>query len=428
MTNGDAAGKPPSDLRTAADLIAGADLDGARRAIRDTAVRTPTLACQEVAEAANTKVALKAECLQGTGSFKLRGALSKVAALGQRGSSGLVTASAGNHARAVAQAARLTGVGCEVFMPRDASVSKVAAVERLGASVELGGASVEEALGLAGKRAHSTGAALVHPFDDLDVIAGQGTIAQELLEDVPDLTRVVVPVGGGGLASGIGIALRRAGADVQLVGVQARACAPYAHALEHGGSADALDLAAGATIADGIAIKRPGALTLALLRELLDGIEMVSEEEIAGAMVFLAEHAKLVVEGAGAVAVAALLGRRLRPLAGTTVAIVSGGNVDSGLLAGLLLRHETQEGRRVRIFTRVPDRPGGLAELLELVAHARANLVSVEHVREAVPLHVRETGVELTLETRGRAHTEEILALLTKASYEVRSEEANAER
>ncbi|MGD0452149.1 MAG: pyridoxal-phosphate dependent enzyme [Solirubrobacteraceae bacterium] len=422
MTMGDAAAGPPPNPRTAADLIARADLDAARRAILGAAVHTPTLACAEVAEAANTAVALKAECLQGTGSFKLRGALCKVAALGERASSGLVTASAGNHARAVAQAARLTGVGCEVFMPRDAPVSKVAAVERLGASVELDGASVEEALGLARQRAESTGAALVHPFDDLDVIAGQGTLGLELLEDVPDLARVVVPVGGGGLASGIGIALRRAGADVELVGVQAHACAPYVQALKDGGSVDELDLAAGATIADGIAIKRPGALTLPLLRELLDGIETVSEEQIAGAMVFLAEHAKLVAEGAGAVAVAALLGGRLPPVAGTTVAIVSGGNVDSGLLAGLLLRHETQEGRRVRIFTRVPDRPGGLAELLELVARARANLVTVAHVREAVPLHVRETGVELMLETRGRGHTDEVLAELRAAGYEVSSE------
>ena len=182
-----------------------------------------------------------------------------------------------------------------------------------------------------------------------------------------------------------------------MVGVQARACAPYVQALKAGGAPDAGELAAGATIADGIAIKRPGRLTLALLRELLDGVETVTEEEIAGAMVFLAEHAKLVAEGAGAVAVASLRGGRLGPVAGTTVAIVSGGNVDSGLLAGLLLRHETEEGRRVRIFTRVPDRPGGLAELLDLVARARANLVSVGHVREAVPLSVRETGIELTL-------------------------------
>ena len=284
---------------------------------------------------------------------------------------------------------------------------------------------MDEALGLARERAVSTGAALVHPFDDLDVIAGQGTLALELLEDVPDLARVVVPVGGGGLASGIGIALRRAGAEVELVGVQARACAPYVAALQGGGAADAADLAAGATIADGIAIKRPGVLTLPLLRELLDGIETVSEEEIAEAMVFVAEHAKLVAEGAGAVAVALLRSGRLRPVSGTTVAIVSGGNVDSGLLAGLLLRHETTEGRRVRLFTRVPDRPGGLAELLELVARARANLVTVEHVREAVPLHVRETGIELTLQTRGPDHTEQVLAALAAAGYEVSAEQGD---
>ena len=307
-------------------------------------------------------------------------------------------------------------------MPRDASVSKVLAVERLGAHVQLDGESVDEALGLASERAESTGAALVHPFDDLDVIAGQGTLALELLEDVPDLARVVVPVGGGGLASGIGIALRRAGAQVELVGVQARTCAPFVQALKGGGSAGAVEVAAGATIADGIAIKHPGVLTLALLRELLHGLETVTEEEIADAMVFLAEHARLVAEGAGAVAVAAILGGRLAPVAGRTVAIVSGGNVDSGLLAGLLLRHETEAGRRVRIFTRVPDRPGGLAELLDLVARARANLVTVEHVREAVPLHVRETGVELTLETRGPGHTEELLAIIVGAGYEVSTE------
>ncbi len=401
-----------------AELIARADLDGARRAVLADAVRTPTIASPSLSEAAGMAVALKAECLQETGSFKLRGALSKVAALGERSASGLVTASAGNHARAVARAARLAGVGCEVFMPRDASVSKVAAVQRLGANVELDGVSVEEALGLARQRAQETGAALVHPFDDLDVIAGQGTLALELLEDVPDLARVVVPVGGGGLASGIGIALRRAGAEVELVGVQARTCAPYVQALS--GGAGELEVAAGATIADGIAIKRPGELTLVLLRELLSGLETVTEEQIAEAMVFLAEEAKLVAEGAGAVAVAALLDGRLAPVAGTTVAIVSGGNVDSGLLAGLLLRHETEEGRRVRIFTRVPDRPGGLAELLAVVARARVNLLSVGHVREAVPLHVRETGIELMLETRGRGHTDELLAALADAGYEVR--------
>jgi len=420
MTKRDAAGPSAGELPTATELIADADLDAARRAVQGVAVRTPTLACGELASAAGTAVALKAECLQGTGSFKLRGALSKVAALGERAAAGLVTASAGNHARAVAQAARLRGVGCEVIMPRDASVSKVAAVESLGANVELHGASVEEALSRAVERSRETGAPLVHPFDDLDVIAGQGTLALELLEEVPDLARVVVPVGGGGLASGIGIALRRAGVEVELVGVQARACAPFAEALTSAGELGG-PLAAGsaATIADGIAVRRPGALTSTLLGELLDGIETVSEAEIAGAMVFLAEAAKLVVEGAGAVAVAALRAGRLAPIAGTSVAIVSGGNVDSGLMAQLLLRRETEEGRRVRMFTRVSDRPGGLAELLELVAGARANLLNVGHLREGVALEVRETGIELTLETRGPRHTEEVLAALRAAGYHV---------
>jgi threonine dehydratase len=405
--------------QAAAALIDATDPNLARGAIAGVAVRTPTISCQDLTDAAGSEVALKAECLQATGSFKLRGALYKVAALGERADAGLVTASAGNHGRAVAQAARVRGVGCEVFMPRDASVSKVAAVQRLGARIELEGASVEEALQLAAERGEQTGAAFVHPFDDLDVIAGQGTLGLELLEDVPDLARVVVPVGGGGLASGVGIALRRARADVQLVGVQAIACAPYARAL--GGASRSVDEEAstGATIADGIAIKRPGELTLPLLRELLHSLVTVAEDEIAEAMVFLAEHAKLIAEGAGAVAVAALLSGRLEPVKGSTVAIVSGGNVDSGLLAGLLLRHETEEGRRVRVFTRVPDRPGGLAELLNLVARARANVVSVGHVREAVRLHVRETGVELTLETRGRGHTDEVLASLRSAGYDV---------
>lgn len=405
------------DPHNAVELIARADIVAARAAIAGLARRTPTLACDELTELAGTAVVLKAECLQQTGSFKLRGALSKVAALGDGAAAGLIAASAGNHARAVAQAARLKGLPCQVFMPRDAPVSKVAAVERLGGRVHLEGASVEEALKLAAEHAADSGGALVHPFDDIDVIAGQATLGLELAEDIPDLARVVVPLGGGGLSSGIGIALRRAGVTAQIVGVQAGLCAPYVQAL--GAGEQPGEIAAVATIADGIAIKRPGALTLPLLRELLDDVQVVSEDEIAAAMVFLADRAKLVAEGAGAVAVAALMSGRLPAVAGTTVAIVSGGNVDSGLLAGLLRRRETEEGRRVRVFTRVPDRPGGLAELLNLVAGTRANLVSLEHVREAVSLHVRETGVELTLETRGPHHTEEVLAALGGAGYEV---------
>jgi threonine dehydratase len=410
---------PGSDSSTLDKLIAGVDLKAARQAIAAVAVRTPTIACDDLAETAGGPVVLKAESLQGSGSFKLRGALAKVAALGDRAAGGLIAASAGNHARAVAHAARLAGVGCEVFMPRDAAVSKVAAVERLGARVRLGGGSVEEALELAAAGAAETGAALIHPFDDPDVIAGQGTIGLELLQDVPDLARVVVPVGGGGLASGIGIALRDARPEIELVGVQASACAPFVAALESSQGSGELEIAAAPTIADGIALKRPGRITLPLLRVLLSAVHTVSEDEIADAMVLLAERVKLVAEGAGAVAVAAVASGRLAPIDGTTVAIVSGGNVDNGLLASILRRHETAEGRRVRMFTRVPDRPGGMAELLKLVADARANLVSLEHVREAVSLSVRETGVELTLETRGAEHTEQVRAALRDAGYDV---------
>jgi threonine dehydratase len=413
MTGVDASGDTGPSARESIDAV---DLDAAREAVAGIAVRTPTVVSSDLSERRGVggTVALKAECLQRTGSFKIRGVLSRVAALGDRAERGLVTASAGNHARAVAQAARLRSVDCDVFMPRDAPVSKVLAVEALGARVRLEGASVDDTLEQALRLAEQSGAAFIHPFDDLDVIAGQATVGVELLEQVSDLARVVVPVGGGGLAAGIGIALRRAGSRATVVGVQAAACAPYVDAL----AGREVERPSGLTIADGVAVKRPGSLTLPLLSELLDELVTVEEEQIADAMVFLAERAKLVAEGAGAVAVAALLDGLLAPVEGTTVAIVSGGNVDSGLLASLLLRHETEEGRRVRIFTRVPDRPGGLAELLSLIATARANVVSVEHRREAVPLHVRETGVELTLETRGPGHTEEVLGVLAAGGYE----------
>src|SRR5438445_4493432 len=241
---------------SAADLIDAADLDAARPAVEAVALRTPVVACDELAQAAGGPVALKAECLQRGGSFKLRGALAKVAALGTSARSGLVTASAGNHARAVALAAQIQEIGCEVFMPVDVPVAKLLAVERLGARVHLDGESVDEALELAAAFAAAGGPAFVHPFDDIDVIAGQATLALELLEEVSDLARVVVPVGGGGLASGLGIAFHRVGADVEVIGVQASACAPYAELLTGGGSRSRDDTAPRNTIADGIAIKR----------------------------------------------------------------------------------------------------------------------------------------------------------------------------
>ena len=298
----------------AAELIAGADLDAARAAVSALALRTPVIPCAELSELAGSRVLLKAECLQVTGSFKIRGALNRIAALGAAAEPGLITASAGNHARAVAQAARAKGLACEVFMPRDAPVSKLLAVEALGARVRIGGETVDEALEQAQEASAATGAAFVHPFDDPDVIAGQATLGLELVEDVPDLARVVVPVGGGGLASGIGIALRRSGSAAELLGVQAELCAPFSDALGDPGTGEegaGEGVLSETTIADGVAVKRPGRLTLPLLRALLSGLLTVSEDQIADAMVLLAERSKLVAEGAGAVAAAAVMCGRL---------------------------------------------------------------------------------------------------------------------
>jgi threonine dehydratase len=258
----------------------------------------------------------------------------------------------------------------------------------------------------------------VHPFDDPHVVAGQGTLGLELLEDVPDLARVVVPIGGGGLAAGIAVAIKDSRPEVEIVGVQVETypSVPASFAAGHPVEVDPT-----VTIADGIAVKRPGALTLPLLERYLDGIALVPEDEVAEAMVLLLEKAKLVVEGAGAVSVAALLGGQVLPApTGTTVAILSGGNVDAGLLASVARRHETEAGRRIALITRVPDRPGHLARLLDLIARNGANLVEVEHVREGIDLHVRETAVQLVLETRGRDHAESVLKAIADAGYDAR--------
>lgn len=260
--------------------------------------------------------------------------------------------------------------------------------------------------------------AFVHPFDDPDIVAGQGTIGLELLEDVDDLAKVVVPVGGGGLSSGLAIAVKSARPEVEVVGVQAAACAPFADSLRRG---EPVAVASALTIADGIAVKRPGELTLGLVARWLDDVVQVGEDEIAEAMVLLMERSKLVVEGAGAVGVAALLDGLVAPAArGTTVVVLSGGNVDAGMLAAVARRHETQVGRRFVLFTRLPDRPGSLARLLTCVAGAGANLLEVEHVREGVDLHVRETAVQLVLETRGPAHARQVLEAIARDGYVAR--------
>jgi threonine dehydratase len=300
-------------------------------------------------------------------------------------------------------------------MPETASIAKVEAARALGAAVDLHGATIEEALAAAHELAERERLAFVHPFDDPDVIAGQGTIGLELLSQVPDIANVVVPVGGGGLASGVAIALKSVRSEIRVIGVQVATCAPFPASLEAG---YAVPAPSALTIADGIAVKRPGGLTLSLIKRWVDEIVVVGEDDVGEAMVFLLERTKLVVEGAGAVGVAALL-VGIAPLttAGSTVVVLSGGNVDAGLLGEVVRRHESQAGRRLVLLARLPDRPGSLAQLLSLVGERRANLLDVMHIREGLDLHVRETAVQLVLETRGTTHAEEVRAAVRAAGY-----------
>jgi threonine dehydratase len=413
------------------------DIERARPAVERAAVRTPLFTSRVLTERAREraelaaaaagshgpKIVFKAENLQRTGSFKIRGVLSKLAALGDSARGGIVVASAGNHAQAAAFGASQAGIPCQVFMPTEASIAKTEATRAYGATVHLEGESLDECLGLAAERVAESGEVLIHPFDDPAIIAGQGTIGLELVEDIDDLALVVVPLGGGGLVSGIAIAVKALRPDVRVVAVQAEACAPYATLLAargpHGGPGR--HESGVATLADGIAVKRPGELTLPIVRALVDEVVTVNEDEIADAMVLLLERAKLVVEGAGAVGVAALLsGSVVAPAEGTTAVVLSGGNVDAGMLAPAIRRHETNAGRRLVLFARMSDRPGHLARLLAVVGMSGANLVAVDHLRDGYDLHVRETAVHLVLETRDPEHAAEVLDATRSAGYEVR--------
>ena len=403
-------------MATRTPTVTAEDIARARAAGADLVRHTPVLPSATLSEITGADVVLKAESLQRTGSFKLRGVLAKLDALGNGCASGVVCGSAGNHAQALAFAARARGVPCEVFMPAEAPIAKAEGAAALGATVRLAGASVDECLLAARARAAEAGMAFVHPFDDPDIIAGQGTLGLELLDDLPDLAQVVIPLGGGGLAAGVAIAVKSARPDVKVIGVQVATMAPYPDSLAAG---TPVGVDAVLTIADGIAVKRPGDLTLRLVHEWLDGVVTVPEDDVAEAMVLLLEKAKLVVEGGGAVGVAALLGGQVvAPRTGTCCVVLSGGNVDAGLLAVVARRHETEAGRRLVLFTRVPDRPGALARLLALLGETGANLVEVSHVREGIDLHVRETAVQLVLETRSAEHAARVTAAIAEAGYQ----------
>jgi threonine dehydratase len=369
---------------------------------------TPLYASETFGRMTGRVVELKAENLQRTGSFKIRGAVNKLESLTEaERRAGVVAASAGNHGQAVAWAAREGGIEATIFMPAETPMAKVEPTRNYGARAELTGATFEDALTAALTHVDETGATFVHPFEDTAVIAGQGTIGLELVEQLPDVGTVVIPVGGGGLASGIALALRAVKPEVKVVGVQAAACAPLAGGTE-----------LGYTIAEGIAVKRPGELTSRILGDHLETIVTVTDEEISEAIVLLMERAKLVVEGAGAAAVAALVAGRV-PGDGSAIAILSGGNIDPTLLIQVMRHGLTLAGRYLVVRTRIPDRPGELIKLLSMFADEHANVVSIEHHREGMDVPVTETEVEATLLTRDQEHCTAILDAMQQRGYAV---------
>jgi threonine dehydratase len=387
-------------------------MDAAER-LRGVIRPTPASRADAISTLAGRSLFLKPEQLQRTGSFKIRGAYNRISRL--EPGTAVVAASAGNHAQGVALAAALTGNRATIFMPAAAPLPKVQATRDYGAAIELVDGLVDDAIGAAKAFAGSTGAVYVPPFDDPLIIAGQGTIGLELLDEVPDAGTVVVPVGGGGLVSGIAVAVKASRPDITVVGVQAAGAASVIASLEAGRP---IRLGSVATMADGIALKSPSALTLAHITALVDDVVAVSEEEISQAVVLLLERAKAVVEPAGAVAVAALLSGRI-PGHHPAVAVLSGGNVDPLLLTKLIDHGLSAAGRFLVLRVVVADRPGALAGLTAAVATMNLNVLSVEHHRAGLDLAVDEVEVVLTLETRDPAHRDEVVADLRRAGYRV---------
>ena len=381
-----------------------ADIEAARARISGHARETPIYRSETFSRLSGRPVSLKAENLQRTGAFKIRGAVNKLSTLtDEERARGVVAASAGNHGQAVAWAARELGARATIFVPEDAPMTKVDAARNYGADVRFVGSYFEESLDAAREYAVGAGATFVHAFEDETVIAGQGTIGLELVEQAPDAGTVVIPIGGGGLCAGIATALKTLRPNVRVVGVQAAGTLP-------GGP--------GFTIADGIAVKAPGELTTRVLETVCDDIVAVTDEEISEAIVLLLERAKLVVEGAGAVGVAALLAGRLGG-SGPVAIVLSGGNIDPTLLITVMRHGLTQAGRYLVLRTRVRDRPGELAKLLGLLGGGRVNVMSVEHHREGVDIPINETEVELTLLTRDPGHCDEVVATMEGWGYGV---------
>jgi threonine dehydratase len=408
-------------MAVAREVVSAREIEDAARLIAGKVRDTPVLPAGELSRRVGATVVLKAENLQLTGSFKARGATNMIGQLPEAAlRAGVVAASAGNHAQAVACAARDAGARAVLVMPEEAPVSKVAAVRQYGGEVRLHGGNYDDAHAEAARLVEADGLTAVHAFDQAEVVAGQGTVGLEIARQAPEVRLVVVPLGGGGLAAGIGLAVAEWLPGARVVGVQAEACAPYIDSLA---AHRPIGARSANTICDGIAVKRPGDFTLPLVERYVDEVVTVSDDEVAEAMVMLLERTKQVVEGAGAVAVAALMqGRVAAPAEGQVCAVLSGGNVDASLLSECIRLGETAAGRRMVLSTIVPDRPGALSGLLEVVAEHGGNVVDVEHLRDGIDLHVRETAINLVLQTRGPEAGQEILDAVRAQGFPVRVE------
>ena len=392
------------------------DVEVARERIRDRVYLSPCARSETLSRATGTEAWLKLENLQMTGSYKERGALNKLLLLSPaERERGLIAASAGNHAQGVAYHAGRLGVRTTIVMPETTPIMKVANTRAYGARVVMHGANYDEAYAEARRLEQVEGLTFVHPFDDPAVVAGQGTIGLELLEQAPGLEAVIVPIGGGGLASGVAVAVKSRRPDARVIGVETEVLPSMITALEEG---HPVTLEPATTVADGIAVKRAGDLTLEHVKAYVDDVVTVSEEEIASAILYLLEKEKTVVEGAGAVGVAALLQRKARLEGKRVVAIVSGGNIDVNLVARVIERGLVKDGRLVRISVALMDKPGQLARVSSIVANHRANVIEVHHTR-AFATRFGDTTLQLTLETRGPDHVEEILRALRERGYQV---------
>ncbi|MEV7278376.1 threonine ammonia-lyase [Streptomyces sp. NPDC093111] len=393
------------------------DVRGAQKMLAGVARMTALEGSRHLSALVGAPVHLKCENLQRTGSFKLRGAYVRIAGLRpEQRAAGVVAASAGNHAQGVALASSLLGVHATVFMPVGAPLPKVAATREYGADVRLHGHVVDETLAAAEEYARKTGAVFIHPFDHLDVIAGQGTVGLEILEQCPEVRTILVGVGGGGLVAGIGLAVKSLRPDVRVIGVQAEGAAAYPPSLAAG---HPVAVESPVTIADGIRVGRPGDVPFEIVREYVDEVRTVSEDELASALLLCLERAKLVVEPAGASPVAALLSDPRAFGRGPVVAVLSGGNVDPLLMQRVLRHGMVAGGRYLSLRVRVTDRPGALATLLAVLTVVDANVLDVGHVRTDPRLGLTEVEVELHLETKGPEHCAEVEVALREAGYTV---------